>query len=284
MISIYLMGGLGNQLFMICATIAYCIKNRQQFMFPFSEQLEDGIVRPTYWNSFLLHLKKYTSIDNPQYYNNILYNLPRYYEQGYPYKEIPTYMGDIMLYGYFQSYLYFQEYKTQIYGIIGISERLMRIRKEFPEFIREDCPTISIHFRLGDYKEKQEFHPILPIEYYEKALKRVPANILNCAKILYFCEEEDADTVSNMMDGLVKKFDLQNVVRVPATIPDWKQMLIMSFCQINIIANSSFSWWAGYINDDVAGKQVYYPSIWFGPAIPHDTSDLYPKDWIRVEI
>ena len=284
MLSIYLMGGLGNQMFMICATIAYCMKYKKTFGFPYSEQLEDGVVRPTYWNSLFHGLKKFTTIENPVVFNDYLYKLPRYYEQSFPYKEFPANLDNCMLYGYFQSYLYFHEYKTEIYHIMGISENLAKVQDEYPDLVQPDTPTISIHFRIGDYKEKQEFHPILPIEYYEKALKEVPYDYVRNARILYFCEEDDFNTVSNMMDCLIKKFDLQNVLRVPSTIPDWKQMLIMSFCQINIIANSSFSWWGAYINDDVSYKRVYYPSVWFGPAIPHNTADLYPEWWDRIEV
>jgi len=59
-------------------------------------------------------------------------------------------------------------------------------------------------------------------------------------------------------------------------------MLIMSCCQINIIANSSYSWWAAYLNNTTK-KTVIYPSIWFGPAIAHNTEDMFPESWIRID-
>jgi hypothetical protein len=66
------------------------------------------------------------------------------------------------------------------------------------------------------------------------------------------------------------------------TIADWQQMLLMSVCDHNIIANSSFSWWGAYFNANL-GKVVCYPSVWFGPGVSHDTRDLCPESWVKIE-
>jgi hypothetical protein len=56
----------------------------------------------------------------------------------------------------------------------------------------------------------------------------------------------------------------------------------MSICGDNIIANSSFSWWAAYLNQNI-NKKVIAPINWFGPAYAHfDTEDLIPKNWIKI--
>jgi hypothetical protein len=63
---------------------------------------------------------------------------------------------------------------------------------------------------------------------------------------------------------------------------DWQQLLLMSCCRHNIIANSSFSWWAAYFNNN-PDKIVCYPDKWFGPQLSHnDTRDLCPENWNRI--
>jgi hypothetical protein len=58
-------------------------------------------------------------------------------------------------------------------------------------------------------------------------------------------------------------------------------MLLMSVCDHNIIANSTFSWWGAYLNQNPS-KIVCYPGTWFGPALKHDTRDLFPTDWVKM--
>ena len=57
-------------------------------------------------------------------------------------------------------------------------------------------------------------------------------------------------------------------------------MYMMSMCKNNIIANSSFSWWGAWLNNNL-NKKVIAPKKWFGENLKHyNTQDLIPENWI----
>jgi hypothetical protein len=283
------MGGLGNQLFQIFATIAYCIEHKLQFVFPYSEILTAGITRPTYWNTMLTNLMMYTTAyPNSKYTNTKIASFPTYKEPRYKYNKIPTFadsnLNEIMLYGYFQSYKYFSSYEESIYSLIGVSELVSSIKNEFADLFTNRT-TISMHFRLGDYKNVQQCHPIMTDEYYYQALTYIVNknnSPIHPFRVLYFCEQEDNAHVNDVIDRIHETNRSIEFIKVDDTICDWKQLLIMSVCNNHIIANSSFSWWGAYLNPSTS-KIVCYPSTWFGPAMNnHNTDELFPSGWTKL--
>jgi len=78
------------------------------------------------------------------------------------------------------------------------------------------------------------------------------------------------------------EFPIIEFERATNTLDDWQQMLLMSCCNHNIIANSSFSWWGAYFNVNPT-KIICYPSIWFGPKMSDVVvTDLFPDEWVRI--
>jgi len=296
MISSHLMGGLGNQLFQIFTTIAYGIKEKMKIVFPFSETLTTGIERPTYWGSLLSRLKPFTAGEKNNPTNQEIYSWKTIRENGFFYNELPKIPEsmNIILYGYWQSYKYFDSVKSIIFRWIKIDELRDHVLKEYSHYFNGEA-QISMHFRLGDYKLHPDCHPILPKEYYYNSLKYIKETQQNnfsnniTIKVLYFCETEDNDSVLEIIGYLQMLFEDTVFIKVDDTIPDWKQMLLMSLCDYHIIANSSFSWWGAYLNTDIS-KIVCYPDRWFGPKILNGKNhnefvkDMYPSDWIRVSI
>jgi hypothetical protein len=280
------MGGLGNQLFQIFTTFSYSIRTNRQMVFPHTEVLTVGINRPTYWESFLSSLKTYTTFNTSYgFNNNHLTQFPMYKEPFHHYNNIP-YASDkyMILFGYFQSYKYFDHDKEKIFSLIRLKEQQEKIKTQYPGYFDENYDTISMHFRLGDYKEKQDYHPILPYEYYENALFNILLyrKYIKPYRVLYFCEKEDNDVVDKQIKLLKNKYDAMEFIKVDDSIEDWKQLLIMSCCNDNIIANSSFSWWGGCFNTGI-DKIVCYPQLWFGPSANNDTKDMYPNTWNLIK-
>ena len=281
MITCNLMGGLGNQIFQIFTTLACAIKSENVYLFSDAETLGSGTttIRYTYWNTFFARLKHVTTNDFPE--------LKVIREKGFEYNKIDlTELKDqnIMLFGYFQSYKYFETEFNTICELIKLKELKSAVLNN-NEYTREFLQnTISLHFRIGDYKKVQYFHPLMTYEYYEKSLLYIASNNPNDKHVLYFCEEDDILDVLSIVNRLKVKFRNLKFIRCSSKLSDWEQMLMMSLCRCNIIANSSFSWWGAYFNSS-DNKIVCYPSKWFGEVAiaTHDTKDLCPPEWVKIE-
>ena len=285
-LSCKLMGGLGNQLFQIFATISLALSTGKIFLFPYSDTLTTGITRPTYWYSLLDKLINNTTRSQPNDVNSRIFSLPQIGEKGFEYDELMSIRVNLeknpaCLYGYFQSYKYFEKYYETIIQLIGLRAKQEDIRNK-TTLLHGGTPTVSLHFRLGDYVEKQSHHPIMSIKYYMGALHHIIDQLgSDTFRVIYFGEKDDETTIKICIQILSKKFPKLEFVKADLE-EDWEQMLLMSCCTHNIIANSSFSWWGAYFNQN-PDKIVCYPSIWFGPAMQnHNTKDLCPLSWYRI--
>jgi len=294
-LSCYLMGGLGNQLFQIFATIAHGIKYQYKVIFPYSEVLTVGTIRITYWDTFLKNMQ-FMLTKNSKIKNQDLERFQLYRESNFHYTPLMNSPNtDVMLYGYFQSYKYFEKEFASIISLIGLRKWQKQIRDEFPILFSKDTHYISMHFRLGDYVNIQDNHPLMPYEYYEKSLQYImekqqlfkdnETNNIKKYRILYFCQECDNNVVSSIIKQLANSLSIpnENFIKMDDFISDWKQMLLMSNCNDNIIANSTFSWWGGYFNEN-PDKTVCYPAVWFGPKLTqNNTADLFPESWKKID-
>ena len=285
MITCNLIGGLGNQLFQIFTTISYAIKVKERFVFFNTESTGGGLtkIRNTYWENLLYKLKPFLTV-NFQNYKLIK-------EKEFTFNDIILEINDnkvnninTCLYGYFQSHKYFQNQYETIYKMLDIEKQKKAIIKS--PGVWNPGNTVSMHFRLGDYKLLPNVYPILTYEYYEKAFeyiinfyKVIEKHNLIYLNILFFCEDEDLDEVNIIIEKLKNRFPHNAISRAPNTLKDWEQILLMSCCNHNIIANSSFSWWGAYLNTNY-DKIVCYPETWF--VNNTDTKDLCPLEWIKI--
>jgi hypothetical protein len=267
--SILIYGGLGNQLFQIFFLIAYCLKYNHKYVFPKNMQNWDS--RNSYWNSILNNLNKYT-IDN----NKIIFKEKEI--KDFHYLELDNVLENTLFDGYFQSYLYFEKFYSKIFNLLDIKEKKNTIQNKININLNN---KISLHFRI--YGGNQSYHPDLNNGFYINSLK----HIINTTKkddwnIVYFNEEEFDSLIFKKIVYFKEVFPNLNFIKLENELSDWEEMLVMSLCQHNIIANSSFSWWGAYFNENKE-KIVCYPSLWFGEALSHhNLQDLHPTEWTRV--
>ena len=279
MIYVEIMGGLGNQLFQIFTGISYSIDNKTAFKIKFNKadliSPVDGISkRPTYWDNFLNSISGFTYTQRPM--------LPVFREkEAFKCNKIPTLAEDFILFGYYQSYLYFENNKDTIIRLLKIDKNRALVKNEFSEIFTGKKP-ISMHFRIGDYAKASHVHPILDIEYYKQALKSLSKKIPNLSRdyyILYFFEEQDSNIVNTIITELIMEYPEIDFRACNVDIEDWKQMLLMSNCSHNILANSTFSWWGAYLNNN-PDKVVIYPNKWINTH--NELNDLFPENWNKI--
>jgi hypothetical protein len=282
MISSKLCGGLGNQLFQIFTAISYAIENSKPFFFLNNYQLGNGsngsTIRYTYWNTFLSALKPFLRNINeiPQ--------LTYITENDFKYQVLPINSTSTctLLVGYFQSPKYFNNYKEIIYKLLKIDLKKSIVKNKIPIDFNETT-YISAHFRFGDYKNYPNIYTLLTATYYKNALNNILKDGIKEYKVLYFCENDSVNEVNEIIDTLKSDFPQINFIRADPQLEDWEQMLLMSLCKHNIIANSTFSWWGAYLNTNPE-KIVCYPDQWFSPKAKKDTSDFCLDDWKKITI
>ena len=282
-VSVALCGGLGNQCFQFLTMLAYAIKTKRSIVI--SEESK-GMRKQVYWQTIfaILEKKMLPAID-------LLYAEHEYLEktkQFVPLKEAHFAYAplvemketeDVMLFGYFQSHLYFQEIEHLIPSIFSLhAARYEHLNKMWQEIVLPQKSSekvyASMHIRRGDYLNFPQIHPTLSTDYYTTAMSIFPKNTI----FVVFSDDYEWCRQTWSTEN--------NIIFAPKTLSDIDTFhFMMYFClQGHIIANSSFSWWAAYVDWLNSGKKqiVVAPETWFGPKGPQ-THSLHVPGWIIVQ-
>jgi hypothetical protein len=291
MITPYLMGGLGNQLFQLCCVLALGLQTNtpvailSNYLHNFNGR-ED---RPPYWDTLFSEILDFVKVvpaggGGEEMKDILLMKEPAFHYTPIPISAIKV-GRNVALHGYYQSEKYFKTQFETLYDMFGFEEMREDVLQKCEQSASSMENTISMHFRLGDYKHLTYVHPLATYAYYRNALAFLSRATHDSKRVFYFCEDEDFATVSEMVERLTREFGPEEFVftRAGESLADWEQMLFMSCCTHHIIANSSFSWWGAYLNRNPS-KVVCYPSVWFGPSVEHDTKDLIPPEWVRISV
>jgi hypothetical protein len=187
-------------------------------------------------------------------------------------KEFYSYPKNLYLNGFWQSEKYFEPVKELLVKEFSLKEKLHDANAELGNKINT-CNSASLHVRRGDYvtnKETQAYHGVCSIEYYQKAIAylKIKGEIDH---LFVFSDDVDWAKGNLKSDIAITVIDLNN--------PGYLDMYLMSLCKHNIIANSSFSWWGAWLNQN-SDKIVIAPNKWF--ANGQLTPDIYPSGWVKL--
>lgn len=273
MFYIILQSQLGNQLFQIFNGISLSLKYKTDYKLCVADDKTTINGEKTYFHSFLSELKDKTHIIDKDKNYNIIHKE----NDNFLYNEvvIDDINSDNYIKGLYQSYKYFENYYEDINKLLNLDKKRLEVKEKYNNYFKKK--TIAIHFRFSDYIGLQYYHNLLQLDYYIKALNSI--NISHDFDILYFCHKRD----NKIVDIYIDKLKAINVdfIKVSDDIPEYEQMLLMSNCDIIIIANSTFSWFSAYMSKH---NNIIYPNKWFGEGNKNKImTDLFKKEWHKID-
>jgi hypothetical protein len=202
-------------------------------------------------------------------FDNITEKLERVAEPSWSYSQINLlYYKSIEFYGYFQSGKNFENNKEKIIQLFSPDKQFIeKIKRLYPNILSKN--SISIHVRRGDYLTISDILPTIDKTYIDQALNKLN----NEGSIFIF---------SNDKKWVEENLNYENSTIVMG-LEDYEELWAMSLCNHNVMSNSSFSWWASYLNKNT-NKKVFAPSIWFGPKGEKNFDDIYEPEWEKIKV
>lgn len=212
-----------------------------------------------------------------------------YFEEDKRFKpEIFTW-DDIYLEGYWQTEKYFSGIADQVKAAFDVDRLLagrsgdgheaaesQAVQPQIGDYLQQigSTQSVSLHIRRGDYLTPENqalFGNICTDAYYKEAMRRMREQYPGCRFFLFSNDKEWAREQFSLMDV--------TVVDLPGA-SDHAEFALMSKCKHHILANSSFSWWASYLNPN-PGKTVFAPSKWLNGW---DCQDFYREDMLKIYV
>jgi len=187
---------------------------------------------------------------------------------GFFQRDTPSY-----LIGYWQSYKYFSDYGGVIRADFSFGEKLNENNSAVLSSIKSSN-SVSLHVRRGDYvssSKANSHHGVCGVDYYARAVAYISSRVSN--PVFYVFSDDIEWSKKNLVFSDRVFFIDWNVGS-----ESYIDMQLMTQCKHNVIANSSFSWWGGWLNGN-RDKIVVAPNNWFVSEILN-TEDLIPDEWV----
>jgi hypothetical protein len=273
-VAVWILGGVGNQLFQFATAYALSQENGFQLILDrnFKGYFREEALR-TLGINFLDWEGPRPSVDKYDV-QNAPYKI--FVEKDFSYdSSIWDIKDSCYLYGYWSSPKYFKKYSIDIKKLISF-EHVITAR--ISDLISKlgGSNTVSLHLRRGDYNTPEGIASfgLLGIDYYERARDLLLRSIPNAT---FFIFSDDVAIAKEMFQSW------GNCVFVN-TNSALEDLYLMTLAQNHIIANSTFSWWGAYLSNYDEGIKIA-PRHWFTKeaTIRHKyLLDLFPDDWIQL--
>lgn len=268
-----IIGGLGNQMFQ------YALYLKLKKIFPNEQIYVDYSLMKSYKVHNGLEIDRVFGVELPQAsFRDLIkvtrptnsYNLSRIIEKALPPKkselvEAKDYTlrsdfleeGDRYYRGYWQNYKYFIDIRDEICRAYQFRLQPNEDTIKLLTHLNNDQSSVSVHVRRGDYLKAPNYAGLCGVEYYKRALKYIKDNISNPTFYLF------SDDMTWCKEHIVPLFGEDKYVTVDFNRGDYSplDMQLMSSCRHNVIANSSFSWWAAFLNTN-KDASVCAPEKW----------------------
>ncbi len=176
--------------------------------------------------------------------------------------------------GYWQSESYFQSQSATIRADFAFKLPLSAQNLALTTQIKQ-VNAVSLHIRRGDYANNPKTtatHGLCSLDYYRTAIQHIAERVQSPHFFIF------SDDIAWVKQHLAIPFSHQYIDHNQGA-ESYNDMRLMSLCQHNIIANSSFSWWGAWLNTH-AHKMVIAPKQWF--ANHNNVTDLIPFSWERL--
>lgn len=248
--------GLGNVLYQISTTIGLALDNNLKYTFP----------------KLKIFFTQWGNIYGETIFRNLCTDDYKIEHKQYELHKLRNTHMDLKLLpnteliGYYQSYLYFDKYKHKIVDIFSPTCDTIRYINNKYSSILNNRITCSVHIRRTDYCK---IGITITDNYYDEATKYILNKFGN--NVLFLVFSDDIPWCKQNIKG-------NNYVYIEDEM-DYIDLYMMSMCDHNIIANSTFSWWAAYLNNK-NGTTIYYKN--------NNTFDakknkyVYPSHWIGI--
>ena len=279
-------GGLGNQLFQYA--YALYLKKILSLNDVFFERLKytGEIDRPLSISKFNLTSFNLISSDFSRFNNskmnkiyNVIFNYNRYFFEGgnkLSSSFLPRFIPNerVFLDGYWQKFWVVNEVEEILRGELIIKTSVSSKLADTERLIMEQSNSVSLHIRKTDYvstKRNKSVFANCSVNYYTKAIEYMLNNVGKDISIFIF--SDDFNWVKKYLNVNSNHYLIEGN-------SDIEDLYLMSLCNHNITANSTFSWWGAWLNTNKF-KIVTTPITWFLNGMSE--IDLVPPDWIRIQ-